>query len=101
MATSDHPELNQCLNEPLQMADILGRRPVATSPPDGWEDVVLHRFNDLPTRIDVPAMRNEVLVCHLGGPFLAEVGVGTPRFERRWIGPGQLGIRAVSGHVGS
>jgi AraC family transcriptional regulator len=80
------------LGEPAEMAEFLHGRPVASSPPKGWDGVVLQRFRDLPAVIDLPPMRDAVLVCHLNGPFLAETGLDTPHYQSRWIGPGELGV---------
>ena len=87
------------LAEPSDMLGFLRQRPIASSPPEGWNGVVLQRFRDLPAIIDVPPTRDEVLVCHLGGPFLAEVGLGTPQYRRRWIGPGELGVNPAGAPI--
>lgn len=81
------------------LAELLPIRPVLSSPRDGWQDVVLQRYRDLPGTIDVPGLRDEVLVGYLAGPFLAEAGGGTGRFERRWIGPGQVGVNPAGSPV--
>lgn len=70
-----------------------------SSPAVGWGRAVLHRFSNLPSVIDLPAVRDEMLVHHLGGPFLAEVGIGTSRYQRRWVTPGQLGINPAGAPV--
>lgn len=78
---------------PGDMAKVLrARRTVRSRDGKGWEGIMLERLSDLPPRIEVPAMRDTLLTFHLAGPFLAETGLGTPAYERRWIGPGELGI---------
>jgi AraC family transcriptional regulator len=74
------------------MAGILHARRTAWSEAREGEGVTLQRLCDLPSVIEVPAMRDALLTLHLAGPFLAETGVGTPKYERRWIGPGELGV---------
>lgn len=92
MHPADEPIPRRPLAEPSELAGALRHRPLICSPAHGWEDVVLQRFQHGPARVDVPAMRDDVLVGHLGGPFLAEADPGTPRYERRWISPGELGV---------
>ena len=71
---------------------LLRSAPVAFSSPEHWGGVTLQRFHEIPSIVDIPAAHNDVLVTHLSGPFLAEVGKGTPSYQRRWIVPGQVGI---------
>ena len=49
--------------------------------------------------VDLPPARNDVLVTHLSGPILAEVGTGTPGYQRQWIVPGQVGINPAGRRV--
>lgn len=98
-AASDRSEPDRPLAEPSQLARFLRDYPVVSHARGGWKGVALHRFCNLPPVIDLPAIRDEMLVGHLGGPFLAEVGVGTPRYERRWIVPGQVGINPAGAPV--
>ena len=82
---------------PAGFAGLLPARPVLSSLRDGWQDVVLQRYRDLPGTIDIPGLHYDILVGHLAGPFLAKVDGGTEPPEQRWIGAGQVGINPA-GH---
>ncbi len=61
-----------------------------TNPDAGWQGVVLQRYRHPPSTIDVPGLRDELLVDHLAGPVLVEEDHGNGQHERRWTGPGQI-----------
>ncbi len=82
---------------PASLPELLPSRPLLSSPEEGWRGVVLQRYRHPPSTIDVPGLRDNLLVDHLAGPVLAEnmlggTMTGAKRCERRWTGPGQVSI---------
>ena len=77
------------LLRPEDVADQLPSRPVLTSPAAGQQGMVLQRYRHPPSTIDVPGLRDALLVAHLAGPVLVEEA-RQGRIERRWTGPGQV-----------
>ena len=82
---------------PASLPELLPTRPILSSPEEGWRGVVLQRYRHPPSTIDVPALRDNLLVDHLVGPVLAENRLaedmtGAKHYERRWTGPGQVSI---------
>ena len=77
---------------PASLSEWLPSRPLLSSPEDGWQDIVLQRFRHPPSRIDVPGLRDNLVVDHLVGPVLTENFSGIQHCERRWTGPGQVSI---------
>ena len=75
---------------PEDLADRLPSRPLLTMAHGGCGGLTLQRFRHPPSTIDVPALRDELLVDHLAGPVLVEEDYGTGAVERRWTGPGQV-----------
>ena len=75
---------------PEDLADRLPSRPLLTMAPVGCRGLTLQRFRHPPSTIDVPALRDELLVDHLAGPVLVEEDHGAGDRERRWTGPGQV-----------
>ena len=74
---------------PENVADQLPSRPVLTSPAAERQGMVLQRYRHPPSTIDVPGLRDALLVAHLAGPVLVEEA-RQGRIERRWTGPGQV-----------
>ena len=77
---------------PAGLAGLLPVRPVLSSPRNGWQDIVLQRYQDVPGTIHIPGLQHDYLVSHLAGPFLVKTGGGTGPSEQRWINAGQVGI---------
>lgn len=77
---------------PASLPEWLPSRPVLSSSEDGWQDIVLQRFRHPPSTINVPGLRDNLVVDHLVGPVLIENVSGTKPHERRWTGPGQVTI---------
>ena len=84
------PGAGSGLLTPSRLAERLPSRPVLTSPDTGWRRVALQRYRHPPSTIDVPGLRDALLVDHLAGPVLVEEHHGDGRHERRWTGPGQV-----------
>ena len=84
----DQPSRSGLLR-PEDVADRLPSRPVLTSPATGQQGMVLQRYRHPPSTIDVPGLRDTLLVAHLAGPVLVEEA-RQGRIERRWTGPGQV-----------
>lgn len=78
------------LLSPEDLADRLPSRPLLTMAHGGCGGLTLQRFQHPPGIIDVPALRDELLVDHLAGPVLVEEDHGIGKLERRWTGPGQV-----------
>ena len=72
------------------VAGQLPSRPVLTSPAGEQGGVVLQRYRHPPGTIDVPGLRDALLVAHLDGPVLVEEARPNGEVERRWTGPGQV-----------
>ena len=83
-------EADSSLLTPQNLADRLPSRPVLTIADGGCPGLTLQRFRHPPSTIDVPGLRDELLVDHLVGPVLVEEDYGSGRCERRWTGPGQV-----------
>ena len=77
------------LLRPEDVAAQLPSRPVLTSPAAARHGMVLQRYRHPPSTIDVPGLRDALLVAHLAGPVLVEE-VRQGRIVRRWTGPGQV-----------
>ncbi len=77
------------LLRPEDVADQLPSRPVLTNPAAERQGMVLQRYRHPPSTIDVPGLRDALLVAHLAGPVLVEEA-RQGRIERRWTGPGQV-----------
>ncbi len=92
MAASGKPAGAAQLLTPGGLAAALPSRPLLSSPPEGWCDIVLQRYRHPPSTIDVPGMRDHLLVGHLVGPVLVEDSAGPARLQRRWTGPGQVSL---------
>ena len=92
MAASGNPAETTRFLTPADLAEALPSRPLLSSPSDGWTDVVLQRYRHPPSTIDVPGMRDHLLVGHLAGPVLVEESRGSGHTERRWTGPGQVSL---------
>ena len=75
---------------PEDLADRLPSRPLLTTVTAGSPGLTLQRFRHPPSTIDVPGMRDDLLVDHLVGPVLVEEHRGRSRCESRWTGPGQV-----------
>ena len=83
----------------VELAAQVSTVPEVSSAREGWQDVELQLFRDLPNAIDLPGLRDETLVTHLAGPVLVEAGGGTDRRDRRWINPGQVGVTPAGSRV--
>ncbi len=83
-------DAGRSLLTPEDLADRLPSRPLLTTANTGTPGLTLQRFRHPPSTIDVPAMRDDLLVDHLVGPVLVEEESGTGRRESRWTGPGQV-----------
>ena len=77
---------------PENLAERLPSRPVLTTAPDETRGFTLQRFRHPPSTIDVPGLRDELLVDHLVGPVLVEEDRGEGHRERRWTGPRQVSL---------
>ena len=77
---------------PENLADRLPSRPVLTMANGGCAGLTLQRVRHPPSTIDVPGLRDELLVDHLVGPVLVEDDYGAGKRERRWTGPGQVTV---------
>ena len=77
---------------PRMLADVMPRRPVLLSPRDGWGDLVLSRYRNMPNHIRVPELSENVIVAHCSGPVLIEGRGDATGAERQWVVQGQVGI---------
>ncbi len=75
---------------PESLVELLPSRPLLTMADSGCEGLTLQRFRHPPSTIDVPGLRDDLLVDHLVGPVLVEEDYGAGNRERRWTGPGQV-----------
>ena len=75
---------------PGKIAEQLPSRPVLTSVANERLGMVLQHYRHPPSTIDVPGLRDALLVAHLAGPVLVEEAGPHGRIERRWTGPGQV-----------
>ncbi len=77
---------------PETLAERLPSRPLLTMASSGSQGLTLQRFRHPPGTIDVPGLRDDLLVDHLAGPVLVEDDHGGGNRERRWTGPGQVSL---------
>ena len=75
---------------PENVARQLPSRPLLTSPAAERQGAVLQHYRHPPSIIDVPGLRDALLVAHLAGPVLVEETRPGGKLERRWTGPGQV-----------
>ena len=90
MDQSGKPTISSGLLTPDTVADKLPSRPVLTSPADDPLGVVLQRYRHPPGTIDIPGLRDALLVAHLIGPVLIEEARQGGKVDRQWTGPGQV-----------
>ena len=74
------------------VADRLPSRPVLNSQVAERQGIVIQRYRHPPATIDVPGLRDALLVNHLAGPVLVEEDRPEGGFQRRWTGPGQVSL---------
>lgn len=85
-------DLDKTLLTPESLADRLPSRPLLTMASSGSQGLTLQRFRHPPSTIDVPGLRDDLLVAHLVGPVLVEEDYGAGNRQRRWTGPGQVTV---------
>jgi len=85
-------DAGKSLLTPEGLADQLPSRPLLTTTGTGSQGLTLQRFRHPPSTIDVPGLRDELLIDHLVGPVLVEEDRGAGKWERRWTGPGQVTV---------
>ena len=90
MEQGGNPTGRSGLLTPENLADQLPSRPVLTSLAAEQQGLVLQRYRHPPSTIDVPGLRDALLVVHLAGPVLVEETRQHGGVERRWTGPGQV-----------
>ena len=77
---------------PRMLAAVMPQSPVLLSPQDGWGDLVLSRYRDMPKHIRIPELSENVIVAHCSGPVLIEGHGDDTAVERQWVVQGQVGI---------
>ncbi len=91
MQALDDPGDGAGLLTPARLATLLPSRPITSSPAEGWQGVVLQRYRHPPSTLDVPGLRDNLIVNHLVGPVLTE-DVRGKHLERRWTNAGQVSV---------
>src|SRR5690349_18436348 len=79
---------------PADLPDLLPSRPVFSSCSREGTGIVLQRYRHPPGRVEVPGLRDHLVVLHqhLAGPVLIEDEFGGGRRDRRWSETGQVSI---------
>ncbi len=77
---------------PATAAKLLPTRAVLASDTTDPDGVTIHRYRHPPGPIEVPGLRDHLLVEHLAGPVLVEAAWQNSGRERRWTGPGQVNV---------
>ena len=77
---------------PETVVDLLPSRPVLTSLGAKRQGMVLQRYHHPPSTVDIPGLRDALLVAHLAGPVLVEETREDGRVDRQWTGPGQVTV---------
>ena len=90
MEQRGNPAGGSGLLSPEHVTAQLPSRPVLTSLAAEQQGVVLQRYRHPPSTIDVPGLRDALLVAHLAGPVLVEEARQGGGVDRRWTGPGQV-----------
>ena len=94
MQALDDPADGAGLLTPARLATLLPSQPILSSPADGWFGVVLQRYLNPQSTLDVPGLRDNLVVDHLVGPVLTE-DVRGQHLERRWTNAGQVSVTPV------
>jgi AraC family transcriptional regulator len=76
---------------PSDLPDFLPSRPVFASHAGERCGIVVQRYRHPPARIEIPGLRDHLLVLHLTGPVLIEDDFDGER-RRRWSESGQVSI---------
>ncbi len=77
---------------PDSLSARLPSRPLLTMCDSVSQGLTLQRFRHPPSTIEVPGLRDDLLVDHLLGPVLVEEHLAGGGSERRWTGPGQVSV---------
>ena len=83
-------DLGSGLLTPEDLADRLPSRPVLTMADGGCPGLTLQRFRHPPSTIDVPGLRDVIMINQRNGPLMLQYAYGAGRRECRWTGPGQV-----------
>ena len=77
---------------PDSLAARLPSPPLLTMADSGYRGLTLQRFRHPPSTIEIPGLRDVLVVDHLVGPVLVEEHLAAGNCERRWTGPGQVSV---------
>jgi AraC family transcriptional regulator len=69
---------------PSDLPDFVPSRPVFSSRPRNAKTIVLQHYRHPPGRLEVPGLRNHLVVVHLTGPVLIEDEFADGKRDRRW-----------------
>lgn len=84
--------MGEDLLTPEGLASRLPSRPLLATADGGYRGLTLQHFRHPPSTIEVPGLRDELLVGHLFGPVMVEERLAAGDCERRWTGPGQVSV---------
>ncbi len=76
---------------PIALASLLPTQPVLSSGSGNWKDLVLQRYKQPPAKLDVPGMRDHLLILHLAGPVMIEHLEGGAR-QKCWYPSGYMNL---------
>ena len=78
--------------DPLVFADMMPRRPIATSDRLNWRDLTIQRYSLTRGAFDVPPATHWRLGMHTGGPLKVEARYGGDRHGQRWLQQGHFNL---------
>ena len=66
--------------------------PILASLAQGWSGIIVQRYQNPPLKVEVPGLRDHLLVVHLLGPLLVEEEYVSGKPARRWAESGQISL---------
>jgi AraC family transcriptional regulator len=82
---------------PLQLQGAMPTNPILSSLAQSWSGIIVQRYQNPPLKVEVPGLRDHLLVVHLAGPLLVEEEYVSGKPTRRWAESGQISL-TPAGH---
>ena len=77
---------------PEDVGEMLLSRPITSSEALGWRGILLQRYQHPPGTIDLPPVRDHIVVVNLAGRTIVEDEVDGGQRERRWTDGGHMSL---------
>lgn len=82
---------------PFQLQEAMPTNPILSSLAQNWSGIIVQRYQNPPLKVEVPGLRDHLLVVHLVGPLLVEEEYVSGKPARRWAESGQISL-TPAGH---